>query len=146
MAEVRLYLGIENIALTNPQRQQLITHLQSLGLQNNSPFPHLRNHGRIRPDEDAAFFEAAFDDGTISIQAVKNRLGIIFSIDPAQISHNVNTVSYSTGNNTTVVTFTYQAQARLRTAAFGTLSGTWAQSNAEVRGYLAANAEAWGEE
>lgn len=145
MAETRLYLGIENLTLTNAQRNQLVAHLQGLGLDNNGPLPNRRNHWRIRPDNQAAIFEAAFDDGTISIAAVKTRLGIIFNIDPAQISHSVATPSYSAGNSTTVVTFIYQAVSRLRIAAFGTLSGTWQQSNAEVRGYLAANIATWGD-
>lgn len=144
MAEARVYLGMENIALTNPQKQQLITHLQGLGLFNSDPNPSRRNHWRIRPDNEAAIFEAVFDDDTISIQAVKNRLGIIFGVDPAQISHSIASPSFG-GFTTHVVTFTYLAVQRLRTAAFGTLSGTWAQSNAEVRGYLLANAAVWGE-
>ena len=144
MAEWRGYIGLENIALTNGQKSQLVTHLQGLGLNNNDPQPNRRNHWRIRLDNDAAIFEAAFDDATISIAAVKARLGIIFSIDPAQISHSVATPSFG-GFTTQVIIFTYQAVQRLRIAAFGTMSGTWTQSNAEVRGYLAANAAAWGD-
>lgn len=145
MTEWRGYIGLENIALTNAQRNQLVTHLQSLGIANSDPNPSRRNHWRIRPDNNAAIFEAAFDDGTISIAAVRNRLGIIFGVDPALITHSVASPSFG-GNTTQVITFTYQAAQRLRIAVFGTLSGTWAQSNAEVKGYLAANAEAWGED
>lgn len=144
MAEARIYIGLENIALTNPQRLALVTHLQSLGLNNLDPQPARRNHWRIRPDNDAMITEAAFDDATISIAAIKARLGIIFSVDPAQISHNILTPSFG-GFTTQVITFTYLAVQRLRIAAFGTMAGTWVQSNAEARGYLAANAAIWGE-
>lgn len=144
MAEVRIYIGLENIALTNGQRNQLVAHLQSLGLDNNGPSPARRNHWRIRPDNDAMIMEAAFDDATVSIAAVKTRLGLIFSVDPAQISHSIVSPAFG-GFSTTVITFTYLATQRLRIAVFGTMGGTWQQSNAEVRGYLLTNAAVWGD-
>lgn len=144
MANIHLYFGIENLNLTAPQKATLVAELQGLGQANNGAAPNLRNHWRVRLDNDAVIFEALFDESHLAIPAIKARLATIFGVA-------VGTISHSTSQNATyglIVTFTHSAQAKLRMVAFGhngTAWGTTAQSRAAAQAYLAANAAAWGD-
>lgn len=140
MANQHIYFGIENLNLTNGQRNQLITGLQGLG-QANSGLPFQRNHQRIRPDNQAAIFEGLFDENNITIAAIKSRLATIFGVSAALISHATQQTVYGL-----VITYTYQSVARLRMVAFGHTGSAWADretSRSAAQAYLAANAAAW---
>jgi len=143
MANVHVYLGIENLGLTNPQRSTLISGLQALGQANAGPSPAQRNHWRIRTDNDAAIFEALFDEDTLTIAAIKQRLANIFGVDVSQITHSTS----QHGTYGLIVTFVYLATNRLRMVAFG-YNGSWPAvgiSRTAAQAYLAANAAAWGD-
>lgn len=143
MANIKCYFGIENLNLTNGQRNTLVAELQSLGENNNGFAPNERNHWRIRLDNNAAIFEALFNENHLTIAAIKSRLATIFGVAVGTISHSTSQVSYGL-----VVTFTHSAQQKMRLVAFGhngSAWGTWAESNAAVRAYLTANAAAWGD-
>lgn len=141
MADVHQYYGIENLALTNPQRDTLVAALQSLGVDNGG-LPHRRCHWRIRPDNQAVIFEALFDDTTLTIAAMKNRLAAIFNVSAGTISHSVATPTFA-ALPSPVVTFTRTGTDYLRAVAFGGVSATREQSRLEALAYLAANAEDW---
>jgi hypothetical protein len=137
---MRGYFGIENLNLTNPQKQMLIDGIKGLG-DNNSPYPNFRNHSRLRLDNNAILFEANFDETSVTIAAIKARLATIFSVAAGTISHSTIQSAYGL-----VVTFTHSAQQKMRMIAFGHDGanwGTWEQSNAAARGYLLANAAQW---
>lgn len=135
------YLGIENLALTDPQKAQLVDALKSLGPQSN-PQPCMLNHWRIRLDGNAVIFEALWDEDTISIQAVKVFLANIFDVDTALITHISNNQSFA-GSITPVVTFSYQSTDRLVMALFGGIIASWQESGDECRGYLALYSNEW---
>lgn len=143
MANIRCYFGIENLNLTAQQKNTLITGLQVLGVSNQSQYPNERNHWRVRPDNNAVIFEALFDEDTLTIDAIKQRLATIFNVDMATISH-------STSQHATyglVVTFIHATQQKLRMVAFGH-NGGWGSheiSHAAADAYLIANAVAWGD-
>lgn len=143
MASIKCYFGIENLNLTNPQRTTIINGLQAIGVNNADPQPANRNHWRVRSDNNAIIFEALFDEDTLTIAAIKQRLATIFSVTVGTISHSTTQSAYGL-----VVTFTHSAQQKIRMVAFGhdgSAWGTWADSNASVRAYLLANAAAWGD-
>lgn len=142
MSNVHVYIGIENLALTVTQRNTLVARLQSLGALNTSAQPAERNHWRIRTDNQAAIFEAAFDENTITIAAVKQYLATIFNVDVSTITHSSQMVSYGL-----LITLIRSATNQIRLVLFGYDGGipTWQQSGAAVRAYLAANAAAWGD-
>lgn len=137
---MQAYFGIENLNLTNEQRATLVAGLQALGLNNQSPFPHLRNHWRVRPDNNAVIFEADFDENTLTIAAIKARLATIFNVAVGTISHSTNQSAYGL-----VVTFTHSAQAKMRMVAFGHdgVWPEWSESHAAAKAYLTTNAAAW---
>jgi len=143
MANIKCYFGIENLNLTNPQRNTLVAELQALGENNNGFAPNERNHWRIRTDNNAAIFEALFNEDNLTIAAIKARLATIFNVAVGTITHSTSQSAYGL-----VVTFIQGGQDKVRSVAFGyngSAWGTWADSNAAVRAYLAANAVAWGE-
>jgi hypothetical protein len=135
------YFGIENLNLTNQQRNTLIDGLQQLGENNSGNKPNEKNHWRIRLDNQAVIFEALFNDEHLTINAIKQRLANIFNVAIGTISHN--TAQTIIGR---VVTFSHGGQAKIRMVAFGHDGlnwGSWAESNAAVRSYLFTNADTW---
>lgn len=139
----RVYIGLENIALTAPQRAQLISALAALGPAAD-PRPCNRNHRRVRLDNDAVIVEAAFGDTDLGVAALKGYLAGVFSVSASLIT-SANTSQSFGGGTTTIVTLAYQSTNRLRFALFGGVGCTYAQSLAEVLGYLHTNAAAWGD-
>lgn len=130
------YIGIEDLGLTAPQRQILINALKQLGPSKAQQPCHL-NHWRIRTDGLAAIFEAAFDEDTISISAVRGYLASIFGIDP-------NLITYTTASTQYGPLITYNRTGdKLRLIQFGGAAPSWNASGAAVRAYLAANSAAW---
>lgn len=137
-----LYIGLENIALTAPQRQTLAAALGALGPVND-PQPARRNHRRVRSDGAAIIFEAAFADDDLTVAKLRGYLANVFGVPVAQISATTAQQTFGVLPSP-VVTLSYQATARLRIALFGGTSATWTQSRVECAAYLAANAAAWG--
>lgn len=130
------YIGIENLGLTDAQRNQLVAHLKTLGPASDPQPAHLC-HWRTRLDNQAGIFEALFAEDTISIDAVKSTLGQIFSVDPATISHTVTSSAYGP-----VVTFA-RGGNKLRLIQFGGVGSAWMASGDACRAYLKANSAAW---
>lgn len=140
MALRRFYIGVENLALTPSQRDTLVGGIQQLGAKNGGSNPALRNHWRVRPDGDAAIFEAEFDEDNFSVLALRTRLAALFGVPLAQV-----TSATSNPASGTLLTMSYQSVARVRFLFFGGASATYAQSGDAARAYLAANAQAWGD-
>jgi hypothetical protein len=142
MANIHTYIGIENLNLTNNQRNQLVATIQALGAANNSVQPAERNHWRVRPDNDAAIFEALFDEDTITIDSIKQFLANIFGIAVGTINHATQQTQYGL-----LATFSRNGTDYVRLISFGHDGdwSTWQESNAAVRDYLSDNAVAWGD-
>ena len=140
------YFAIEDLNLTDAQRDTLVDVLKALG-PGADPQPARLNHWRTRLDGQAAIFEALFDEDKITVDAFKTRLAAIFQVDPATIDHAINTQVFHT-LSTAVVTFSRTDTDYLRVAFFGydgSAWPSWPESGAECRAYLAVGAAEWEE-
>ncbi len=137
------YIGLENLALTAPQKTTLVQALASLGPASD-PQPCNRNHRRVRTDQDAVIFEALFQDSDLTTLALRQYLANVFGVALANVTAATTSQTFLTLPSP-IITLTYQATARLRFVLFGGVGATWQQSRAETAAYLAANAVAWGD-
>jgi hypothetical protein len=136
------YFGIEDLNLTANQRAILIDVLRNMGPRND-PQPAYNNHWRTRLDNQAAIFEAAFNEANLTIPRFKEILGNIFNVNPAAIMHTTTNRSYSPGGNTPIVVFSFATEDKIRVALFGGVGATWQGCRREVLGYIKANLEQW---
>jgi len=135
------YFGIENLALNDAQRAELVAALRVLG-PSSDPQPARLIHWRTRLDGNAAIFEALFDENLLSIDAMKDRLAAIFNISPAMIDHTLTIFHFGTGN-TPVAVFSRNGTDYIRMALFGGVGADWMESGDECRAYLALFADQW---
>jgi len=140
---ISVFFGIENLALTAPQKQTLVTALQALG-PSSDPQPAELMHWRVRLDNDAVIFRARFQDGDLTTLNLRQFLANVFSLPVANITANTGSVTFLTLPSP-VITMTVAAVARVRFVLFGGLAANVQQSNAECVTYLIANAAAWGD-
>ena len=141
MADWHGYFAIEDLNLTDAQRDTLIGVLRKLG-PDTHPSPACLNHWRTRLDGDAAIYEALFNEELLTVDAFKDRLATIFNIDPATIDHVLTIFHFGTGS-TPVVVFSRNGTDYLRMALFGGPDATWMESGDECRAYLALFADEW---
>lgn len=141
MAFWHSYIGIENLGLNQSQRQTLIAELKTLG-PTSDPQPARLNHWRMRLDNEAAIFEALFNEDNLTIQKFKERLANLYGVDPDDITHQASNQSFA-GGTTTVIDFTYNKAKRLQFALFGGQGCEWMESGDECRGYLAQYRDEW---
>lgn len=135
------YIGIENLALNQAQRQTLVDALKTLGPASD-PQPARLCHWRTRLDGEAIILEALFSEDNLTITKFKQRLGNIFGIDPTTIYHGTIVMSFA-GGITPVVTFSRNNTDYLCFALFGGQDAAWMTSGDECRGYLAINRDDW---
>lgn len=135
-----VYFGIENLELNTTQRNTLVAALQALGSNNESVQPAERNHWRIRLDNEAAIFEALFDEDNISIGAMKQFLANIFSVDVSTIDNSTQQTAIGL-----LVTFSRLGTDYFRTIAFGYDSEwpAWEVSRKAAVAYLRVNMLEW---
>lgn len=136
--DVNLYFYIEALNLTAAQRQTLVDQLKLIGRRDQDGNPKNRNHWRVRTDNLAVIFEAWFDEDHLTAVALRNRLAAIFGVSQASITYAVTSTAYGP-----VVTYTYNASARLRVGVFGGVNASYQESQAQARAYLAANGASW---
>ncbi len=134
---IRVYVGLEQINLTTPQRVALIAALRGLGKQAD-PQPSHINHWRPRLDGLAVIVEAEFDDSELTLSALKQWMANVFGIAPANIGNANTTNAYDL-----LIVLSYQGVDRLRLLLFGGAGAGYAQSHDAVLSYLAANSTAW---
>lgn len=144
MATWHGYIGIENLNLNTSQRQTLVNELKALGPASN-PQPSRLCHWRTRLDEEAVIFEALFVETNLTVAKFKQRLGVIFSVDPDTIDHTT-TIHHFADGDTPVVTFSRTGTDYLRFALYGGNGISWMESGDECRGYLKLNQTEWEEE
>lgn len=144
MANIYGYFGIENLALTNAQRNTLVSELGLLG-QEDSGACHRRMISRVRLDNQAVIFRAVFDEAQLTPTAIRNRLATIFGVAANTITPTVTTVNLA-GITTQVVTFTRGGTDYLRCVLFGKSNGGWPtiqQSGDAARAYHSAHRAEW---
>jgi hypothetical protein len=148
MTRRHIYFGIENLNLSAEQRGALVEVLRALGPAHSGQ-PCRLCHWRTRLDNEAAIYEALFDEDTITVQAFKSRLGNIFDVSPSTIDHSTNQVTLDS-RQTAVATFSRSGVDYLKVAFFGYAGGedwpTWRESLVETLAYLEANREEWEED
>ena len=138
-----LYIGIENIALTAPQRATLVAALRALGPATD-PQPAELMHSRVRLDNDAVIFRARFQDNDLTTNSLRQFLATTFGVAIGQITAGNTSTTFKTLPSP-IVTMTFAAVQQMRFVLFGGLAATTQQSNDEVVAYLIANAVAWGD-
>jgi hypothetical protein len=136
--EWRGYFYIEDLGMTDAQRNTLVNVLKAWGLRNNGPKPNERNHWRVRPDEKAIILEAVFDADNITVLWFRTKLAEIFSVPVANITATSTNTDYGP-----LATFKYLTVNKLRMGIFAGLSSTWTESWAAVLQFLADNKPAW---
>jgi hypothetical protein len=141
MANLHVYVGLENVNLTDPQRGQMYAAVKALQVPNQNR-PCFINHERLRLDNNAGIWEALFDESWLTIAAFRQYIANVFGVPVGDITNTTSSQSFG-GGTTFIVTLRYQAQNRMRAALFGGANATYAQSHAEVLGYLALNKALW---
>jgi hypothetical protein len=140
MADIHTYIVVERATIGSGNWVALRALFEAMGTH-DSAFPAHNNHKRTRLDGEAVIYESAFDPAEVSLAAFKELLADEFGVDVEDIEHNTSAEDYA-GYGTTVWEFLYNAVVRFTVRRFGG-GGTWAESRAEVLGYLALNGEAW---
>ena len=144
MANIYGYFGIENLALTNPQRNTLVSELGLLG-QEDTGLCHRRMRSRVRLDNQAIIFRAVFDENQLTPTALRNRLATIFGVAANTITPTTTTVNLA-GIQTQVVMFNRLGTDYLRCVMFGKPNGGWPtiqQSGDAAWAYVIANLAQW---
>lgn len=145
MANVHVYFGIENLALTNPQRNTLFSQLTALGREDLSIHPNRKMQTRTRLDGQAAILEAVFDENDLTLSEIRSRLATIFGVAVGTISTVVSTVSLA-GRDTTLVVFSRLGVDYIRMVAFGFNSNAWPSwelSREAASAYIRNNSVSW---
>jgi len=141
MANKHLYIGIENLALTNEQRETLIDGFKALGPHDGVWPPH-NCHWRIRLDNQAIMLEALWPEEKLTIANLKAWLGQIFGVDPDTINHSVQFPTFNE-KPSPLVTFSRAGIDYIRFVVFGDLNATWKQSLAEWHAYCTLHRTEW---
>lgn len=125
------YIGFEALNLTAQQKVDFLDGLKALGRKNDSPFPNLRNHWRIRLDNNVIICEAEFDDTTITAEALGNRLAALYGVNPTLVTYTTTSTAYGPS-----LTYRYSNQNRIRVVVFGGLTATWVESRLAALQYV----------
>jgi hypothetical protein len=137
------YFGIEALSMTGAQKTTLLTALRALGpTREETDWPPFLMQFRPRLDNNAAIFEARFNDANLTVAALKQFLADAFAVPVANIS-NVNTSVTFARLPSPIVTLRSASTDRLRVVLFAGVGATWAESREECAAYLAANRAAW---
>jgi hypothetical protein len=136
------YFGMENLSLNVSRKAALVAALKALGPGEDAQ-PARLNHWRVRLDGEAVIFEALFNTDHLTVAAFKNRLGVIFGVDPEDIEHTVYQADVGA-----VVAFSYGGTAYLRVVFFGYDGANWPDwetSREAAQAYIAAYLGYWEE-
>lgn len=136
------YIAAEDLGMSAANRQTVLQVLNTMGISNDDPQPCLRTHWRVRLDNLAVIYEAAYDDSTLSVSYFKNLLATATGLPVGNITSSNNQISYGL-----VITFAYNSLNRFRLAMFGYAGSfpDWETSRQNAVAYLIANAATWGE-
>jgi hypothetical protein len=132
------YFFIENLGLPAGQRLAVLDWLKGLGRDEQSRLPARRMQVRLRPDGQAAIFEALIETDDLNGAAVKNRLAQL-------IGAALGNLSYATSSTACgpLLTFRLNGTAILRLGLPGGLDADWETSRQAVLGYLNSALAEW---
>lgn len=133
------YLAIEDIDLTDDQRDAIMAAFSELG-PGSDPQPTKMLSGRVRLDSDAAIFRANFNEANLTVAKVKQFLADAVGTDPGNIDDATQQTTYGP-----LVTYSVATVDKIRFLIFDSVGSTWNESRLQVLAYLKANASAWGE-
>lgn len=140
MSEWHGYLAIEDVALTEEQRDAVIAAFNQLG-PGSDPQPARLLHRRLSTDKSKAIFEAEFNEDNLTVGNVKWFIANAVGVDPELISHEVQQIARGT-----LVIYSAGGTPRMRFLAFAGVGSTWEESRQQVLIYLKNNAAEWGED
>lgn len=142
MAEVRLYLAVQRLNVSDSNWDTLIAAMRAKGVNNQHPNPSRRNHWRESLDGTIWIFEALFESTLIDVEWFIAWLASEFGVDPGLIGESTGYNAYGRFS-----TFSYGGQNRIRVGVFGFVQGegwpSWQESHAAALDYLADNAADW---
>lgn len=131
------YFVVESINPPEGVYDALLAILDSISPDSDLPAELLQSRDRL--DGLARLYEAAFDPGDISAEAILGYLAGI-GVDGATVDAAV--ASFGNGESD-VISFIYESAEIIRVILLGAASSTWAQSLEECAGYLGENLADW---
>lgn len=133
------YIGVEDLALTAPQRAAILAAFSALGPASD-PQPARLLQRRVSLDGSKVCYEALFNEDNLTVANVKQFLANAVGVDPAIIADQTTMSAYGP-----VVTYSVAAVDRIRFLVFGGLTATWDESR-RLRGeYRRNNLSEWDE-
>jgi len=141
---ISMYLGAENIALNQAQRDAFRERLRIIGPAEH-PQPSELMHWRTRLDGEAVIMRAQFQDADMTMAGLRRLLADTLGIPVAQVTSATAAVTYRTIPSA-IVTMTVAGIDQMRFIQFAGSRSTVDQSNIEVLAYLQLNAVAWGDQ
>jgi len=137
------YMAMEDINLNAAQRQALWDEMQQhLATAVEDGQPAEWPQPRLNLDQSKLIIEARFRESALTVDRFKQRLGVIFGVDPAEIDHSTSQITLDT-LPTQLVMFSYNSVNYVRFAAFGGIGSTWLESLNEAQAYISQNAAEW---
>lgn len=142
MAEIRVYLAVQRLNLSDSNWNTLITVMKAKGDKNQDPNPGYRNHWRPSLDGSILIFEAVFESSVVDVDWFISWSAGIFGIDPALVTETTGYNAYGRFS-----TFAYQSINRFRIGIFGFIQGQgwplWEDSRAAAQQYIKDNTGSW---
>jgi hypothetical protein len=140
---ISLYLGAENIALTQPQKDAFRATLRVIGPATH-PQPAELMHWRQRLDTDATLMRAQFQDGDMTTAGLRQLIARALGVPLAQVTAAQSSVTYQT-TPSLIITMSVSGAPQMRFILFAGGRAPIQQSNDEAVAYLIANAVDWGD-
>lgn len=140
---ISIYLGAENIALTQRQKDAFRATLSAIG-PSAHPQPSELMHWRTRLDGDAVLMRSLFNDSDLTTNGLKQLLATVLAIPIEQITATTSTQIFKSVPST-IVLMTVGGVDQMRFIIFAGIRATLQQSNDEALAYLKLNAAAWGD-
>lgn len=147
MQRIKAYFGIEALPALPAKNYTLLKLLLRNMAANHYSQPADHFHYRARNDEKAIIFQGNFPRDFLRPGDIQERLSELFNVETNQITANINKISFGPGYSA-FCTFSYNSTPRLRHVIFG-FDTTWptlAESAAECRAFILANANDWDSE
>lgn len=138
---ISVYLGAENIALNQAQKDAFRETLRAIGPAAH-PSPAELMHWRSRADGDAVIMRALFNESDLTTNGLRALLATVLAVPVAQITAATSTQTYKTIPST-IVLMSLNAVQQMRFIIFGGGRASAQQSNDETIAYLKLNAAAW---
>ena len=137
MSDWHGYIGVEDIALTAPQRAAILTAFRGLGPGQARQPAHLL-HMRPSLDGSKAIFEARFNESKLTVSAVKQFIASAVGVAASAIDHETMQSVYGP-----VVSLRAGGMEQMRFLVFGGTPVSHEESRQQVRAYLIAHIAEW---